>query len=228
MLAIANILSWSRIVVTPLVMLLLSLWEWSPAYFIAAIIWILAQITDVLDGYFARKQNTVSNLGIFLDLTADKLFVCGVLIILVQQQVLSGWLVAIILIREFLITGMRTYAAAEGKVIPAGKSGKLKTVFTAIAVAWLILWADVVMRPNGLLRPLGDLKIGEFAIGRSFFDIAWLLMYFVVFLTIYSGWVYMSNAAYLFKSNRPVSSVTPSSKPSAQKQEAEAGSKKNN
>jgi CDP-diacylglycerol---glycerol-3-phosphate 3-phosphatidyltransferase len=221
MLAIANILSWSRIVVTPLVMLLLSLWDWTPAYLIAAIIWVLAQITDVLDGYFARKQNTVSNLGIFLDLTADKLFVCGVLIILVQEQVISGWLVAIILIREFLITGMRTYAAAEGKVIPAGKSGKLKTVFTAIAVAWLILWADVVMRPNGLLRPLGDIRIGDFAIGRNLFEISWLLMYFVVFLTLYSGWVYMSNAAYLFSSNRPPSSNTPASNSTSAKKEAE-------
>jgi CDP-diacylglycerol---glycerol-3-phosphate 3-phosphatidyltransferase len=226
MLAIANILSWSRIAVTPLVMLLLSLWDWSPAYIIAAVLWILAQITDVLDGYFARKQNTVSNLGIFLDLTADKLFVCGVLVILVQEQVISGWLVAVILIREFLITGMRTYAAAEGIVIPAGKSGKLKTVFTAIAVAWLILWADVVMRPNGLLRPLGDIKIGDFAIGRNLFEISWLLMYFVVFLTVYSGWVYMSNAAYLFRSNRPVSPIAPTSKPASPKQEAGVSSKK--
>ena len=202
-LQIANILSWSRIVATPVVMGLLMLYDWTPAYLIAAIVFALAEVTDVLDGYFARKQKTVSNLGIFLDLTADKLFTAGVLVAMIEQGLISSWLVAIILGREFLITGVRTYAASAGVVIPAGKWGKRKTVLTAISLTWLIVWADAAMRPNGLLRGLNDWVLtGDFQPFKWFFLLAWPLVYLMVLLTIYSGYLYMHDAAYLF-SDRP-------------------------
>src|SRR5437660_385619 len=101
-------------------MLLLMLTDWPPSYVLAAIIFALAEVTDVLDGYFARRNKSVSNLGIFLDLTADKLFTAGILVMMIEQGMISSWLVAIILGREFLITGVRTYAASAGVVIPAG------------------------------------------------------------------------------------------------------------
>ena len=202
-LQIANILSWSRIVATPVVMGLLMLYDWPPAYLIAAIVFALAEVTDVLDGYFARKQKTVSNLGIFLDLTADKLFTAGVLVAMIEQGLISSWLVAIILGREFLITGVRTYAASAGVVIPAGKWGKRKTVLTAISLTWLIVWADAAMRPNGLLRGVNDWVLtGDFQPFKWFFLLAWPLVYLMVLLTIYSGYLYMRDAAYLF-SDRP-------------------------
>lgn len=199
-LQIANILSWSRIVATPLVMLLLFLDGWSPAYVLAGILFALAEITDILDGYFARKQKTVSNLGIFLDLTADKLFTAGVLVAMVEQNMISSWLVAIILGREFLITGMRTYAASAGVVIPAGKWGKIKTVLTGVSLTWLIIWFDAAVRPNGLLRGVNDwVLFGEFQPFKWFFLLAWPLVYVMVLVTIYSGYLYMRDAAPLFR-----------------------------
>lgn len=195
---IANLLSWSRILATPVVMFLLWADGWGPGYVIAAIVFALAEITDILDGYFARLQGTVSNLGIFLDLTADKLFTAGILVMMAEKQILSSWLIAIILGREFLITGVRTYAAAEGVVIPAGKWGKRKTVLTGVSLTWLILWADSV-RPNGLLHDAAqNIKIGDLKVFELFLDVAWPLVYLMVIITIYSGYLYMRDAAYLF------------------------------
>jgi CDP-diacylglycerol---glycerol-3-phosphate 3-phosphatidyltransferase len=203
-LQIANLLSWSRIISTPVIMGLLMLNDWPPAYLIAAIIFALAEITDVLDGYFARRQKTVSNLGIFLDLTADKLFTAGVLVAMIEMNIISSWLVAIILGREFLITGMRTYAASAGVVIPAGKWGKRKTVMTGVSLTWLILWADAATRPDGLLKGLNDLMVGgDFQPFKWFFLLAWPLVYFMVFLTLYSGFLYMKDAAHLFSERPP-------------------------
>ncbi len=211
-LQIANLLSWSRIIATPVVMGLLMLYDWKPAYLIAAILFALAEFTDVLDGYFARKQKTVSNLGIFLDLTADKLFTAGVLVAMIEQGLISSWLVAIILGREFLITGVRTYAASAGVVIPAGKWGKRKTVLTAVSLTWLIVWADAALRPNGLLRGVNDWVLtGDFQPFKWFFLLAWPLVYLMVLLTIFSGFLYMRDAAYLFSDHPQDAKAQPSS-----------------
>jgi CDP-diacylglycerol--glycerol-3-phosphate 3-phosphatidyltransferase len=173
--------------------------SWGPGYLIAAVVFALAEITDVLDGYFARKQNTVSNLGIFLDLTADKLFTAGVLVMMAEKQILSAWLIGIILGREFLITGVRTYAAAEGVVIPAGKWGKWKTVLTGVSLTWLIFWADSV-RANGVLHDAAqNWKIGDIKPLELFLNISWPLVYLMVIITIYSGYLYMRDSAYLFR-----------------------------
>ncbi|MEI6044777.1 MAG: CDP-diacylglycerol--glycerol-3-phosphate 3-phosphatidyltransferase [Chloroflexota bacterium] len=199
--SVANALSWSRIFATPLVMFLLWADGWSPGYILAAIVFAVAEITDLLDGYFARRQNTVSNLGIFLDLTADKLFTAGVLVMMAEKQILSAWLIAIILGREFLITGVRTYAAAEGVVIPAGKWGKRKTALTAISLTWLIVWADagLKVRTNGLLYEAAqNWKIGEVKFFDLFLNLSWPLVYLMVVITVYSGYLYLRDAAYLF------------------------------
>jgi CDP-diacylglycerol---glycerol-3-phosphate 3-phosphatidyltransferase len=192
-LEIANLLSWLRIFLTPVVMLLLVLNDWAPAYVLAAVLFAFAEVTDILDGYFARKYGSVSNLGIFLDLTADKLFTAGVLVVMVEQRVISSWLVAIILGREFLITGVRTYAASAGVVIPAGKWGKIKTVLTGVSLTWLILWHDAAVRPNGLLREAYSVQPIAW-----FLTLAWPLVYLMVIITVYSGFLYLRDAAYLF------------------------------
>ncbi len=209
-LQIANLLSWSRILATPVVMGLLILTDWSPSYLIAAVLFALAEFTDVLDGYFARRNKTVSNLGIFLDLTADKLFTAGILVMMIEQRMISSWLVAIILGREFLITGIRTYAASAGVVIPAGKWGKRKTVLTAVSLTWLIVWADAALRPNGLLRGVNDwVWFGDFQPFKWFFLLAWPLVYLMVLLTIFSGYLYMKDAAFLFREKPPTPPASP-------------------
>lgn len=105
----------------------------------AAVIFILAALTDMLDGHIARKHNLVTNFGKLMDPLADKLLVMSALICMVEVGDVAGWMVVIILGREFIITGMRQVAAAQGIVIAAGTTGKIKTITQMIAIPLLIL-----------------------------------------------------------------------------------------
>lgn len=105
----------------------------------AAVIFILAALTDMLDGHIARKNNLVTNFGKLMDPLADKLLVMSALICLAQIGDVPGWMVIIILGREFIITGMRQVAAAQGIVIAAGTTGKIKTITQMIAIPLLLL-----------------------------------------------------------------------------------------
>ena len=105
----------------------------------AAVIFILAALTDMLDGHIARKNNLVTNFGKLMDTMADKLLVMSALICLSQVGDVPGWMVIVILGREFIITGMRQVAAAQGIVIAAGTTGKIKTITQMIAIPLLIL-----------------------------------------------------------------------------------------
>src|SRR5579859_6159991 len=135
---VPNILSLSRILATVVIFVLVLInTPW--AYLSATLLFILASVTDFLDGYLARRYKLVSPLGIFLDLTADKVLVSTILIALVQVALVPAWIVAIIVTREFLVTGLRSMASAKGKVIPAGKWGKQKTLITMVAMSALLL-----------------------------------------------------------------------------------------
>ena len=105
----------------------------------AAVIFILAAFTDMLDGKIARKYNLVTNFGKLMDPLADKLLVMSALICMVELGDVAGWMVVVILGREFIITGMRQVAEAQGIVIAAGTTGKIKTVTQMIAIPLLIL-----------------------------------------------------------------------------------------
>lgn len=105
----------------------------------AAVIFVLAALTDMLDGHIARKHNLVTNFGKLMDPLADKLLVMSALICMVEMGDVAGWMVVVILGREFIITGMRQVAAAQGIVIAAGTTGKIKTITQMIAIPLLIL-----------------------------------------------------------------------------------------
>ena len=105
----------------------------------ATVIFVLAALTDMLDGHIARKHNLVTNFGKLMDPLADKLLVMSALICLAQVGDVAGWMVIVILGREFIITGMRQVAAAQGIVIAAGTTGKIKTITQMIAIPLLIL-----------------------------------------------------------------------------------------
>src|SRR5579859_6253691 len=113
-----NVLSFSRILATILVFVLIILNQpWS--FLVATIVFFLASLTDIVDGYLARRYQVVSPLGVFLDLTADKVFVSAILVAYVQLGLVPAWIVVIIITREFLVTGLRSVASAKGTVIPA-------------------------------------------------------------------------------------------------------------
>jgi len=135
---VPNLLSLSRMLITaPIFVLILLDAPWT--FLTATALFILASVTDFFDGYLSRRFKVVSPLGVFLDLTADKVFVSAILIALVQIGLVPAWIVVIIVTREFLVTGMRSMAAAKGKVIPAGIWGKQKTLITMIAIGLLLL-----------------------------------------------------------------------------------------
>lgn len=106
---------------------------------IATIIFILAALTDMLDGKIARKYNLVTNFGKLMDPLADKLLTMAAFICFVDLGWIPGWMVIVILGREFIITGIRQVAAAEGIVIAAGWSGKIKTVCQMVAIPLIML-----------------------------------------------------------------------------------------
>ena len=106
---------------------------------IATIVFILASLTDMLDGQIARKRGLVTNCGKIMDPLADKILVYSAFICMVQIGIVPGWMLVIILFREFIVSGLRTVAAADGTVIAAGKTGKLKTILQMIAVPLLLL-----------------------------------------------------------------------------------------
>lgn len=135
-----NKLTVLRVCMVPIFVIFM-LWEnlGTTGRYIAALIFILASMTDWLDGYLARKNNLVTDFGKFMDPIADKLLVCSAMICLVEQGMLASWMVIVIIGREFIISGFRLVASDKGTVIAASYWGKFKTVFQMIMVIMLIL-----------------------------------------------------------------------------------------
>lgn len=149
---LANRLTLLRIILIPVFMAFLlsrlPLGDW-----LAAGVFVIAALTDSVDGYIARKHNQITVFGQFFDPLADKLLILAALITLVGQGRLSAWLAMIIITREFAVSGLRYYAWMNGRVIAASPLGKVKTVSQVIAIIfWILkpaiiptLLADVVM-----------------------------------------------------------------------------------
>lgn len=136
-----NKLTLLRVIMIPffIVMLLMNDGETTMFRYIAAGIFIVASLTDWLDGAIARKYNLVTNFGKFMDPLADKLLVCSALICLVALEQFPVWMVIVIVSREFIISGFRLVAAEQGLVIAASYWGKFKTVTQMIAIILMIL-----------------------------------------------------------------------------------------
>ena len=141
-----NYLTLARILFVPMLVVALltpvaDQWFGVSGYVLAIILFLVASLTDILDGHLARSRNQVSTLGKFLDPIADKLLVSAALIVLVEKQLAPSWAVVIILGREFIVTGLRSVAAAEGIVIQAQTSGKIKMWAQCIAIVALLVAA---------------------------------------------------------------------------------------
>ena len=138
----------------------------------AAAIYVIACVTDALDGHIARSRHMVTNFGKLMDPIADKLLVMSALIVLVSQGRMPAWVCILLLAREFLISGFRLVAVESGRVIAAGTLGKLKTVFQMIATLAILLLVPVEGAP--LLGAAGEI-------------VAQALMYVALILTVVSG-----------------------------------------
>lgn len=150
-----NKLTILRVVLIPFfVFFLLSPYFTEYGNYIAVAIFIVASLTDMLDGKIARKYNLVTNFGKFMDPLADKLLVCSALICLIERGQLAAWIVIIIIAREFIISGFRLVASDNGVVIAASYWGKFKTVFQMVMVIVLLL--DL---PHPAFQMLGNVLV---------------------------------------------------------------------
>ncbi len=139
-----NYLTLTRILIVPLLVVVLltpvaEQWVGVSGDALAIAIFLVASFTDVLDGHLARRRNQVSTLGKFLDPIADKLLVSAALIVLVEKHLAPSWAVVMILGREFIVTGLRSVAAAEGIIISAKNSGKIKMWAQCVAIVSLLV-----------------------------------------------------------------------------------------
>ena len=160
-------------------------------YCIINFIFIIASITDKLDGYIARKRNEITTFGKFLDPLADKILVISAMMILVEFTKLPAWIPAITITREFIVSGYRLIAVEKGgKVIAASVWGKLKTVTQMIA----IILAFIDVNKFGAIFS-GNLTGFDFVLNL----ISTIIMIFSVIATIFSGWDYLKNGKELLK-----------------------------
>lgn len=137
-----NKLTIARVIMIPFfVLFLLSGLAGPASKWIALAIFIIASLTDLLDGHIARKHNLVTNFGKFMDPLADKLLVCAAMICLVEMGKLPAWIVIVIISREFIISGFRLVASDKGVVIAASWWGKFKTTFQMVMIVLMI--ADI-------------------------------------------------------------------------------------
>jgi len=164
----ANKVTIFRIMLVPVFMLLLLTGVWH----ISAILFLIAALTDGIDGYIARKYNQITTLGKIIDPLADKLLITAALIGLVALGRLSPWFALIIISREFIVTSLRIVAISKGTVLPAATSGKVKTTMQIVAV--IAMLCDSIYK-------------------ISFYNILFsdLLMTAAVLITVYSGIEYI-------------------------------------
>ncbi|QBD79373.1 CDP-diacylglycerol--glycerol-3-phosphate 3-phosphatidyltransferase [Ktedonosporobacter rubrisoli] len=195
-----NLLSLSRLLATVLVFILVLIDQpW--AFLLATALFLLASITDFFDGYLARRLKVVSSLGVFLDLTADKVFVVAILTAMVQISLIPAWIVFIIVTREFLVMGLRSMAAARGKVIPAGVWGKQKTFITLVAMGGILLAKGLGAHMLSLFPPMLVFNSQTLVFSELLLLAADALMIVATIWTIFSGIEYIVSALPLFNAN---------------------------
>lgn len=176
---LASKITLTRILITPLIVYLLLTAVVPESRWIVIVLFIITSLTDVVDGYYARRMKQVTTFGKFLDPLADKLLIASVLICMVELKIVSSVPVIIIIAREFIVTGLRLIAAGDGIVIEASRWGKIKTISQVVTVAVLLL----------------DLKVFGLDFGNLF-------LWITVIITVFSGVDYMVRNRKVFDYDR--------------------------
>lgn len=197
---LANKLTILRILLVPIMVIIPffniegNLWGIPTTYLIIDVIFIIAALTDKLDGHIARTRNQITTFGKFLDPIADKIVVVTAMIMLVEFGHLPAWIPIIVILREFIVSGYRLVAVQKnGNVIAANFWGKLKTVTQMVAIALAFLDPN----PFGTIFN-GDLEGYQFMINL----LVTLMMSVSVVATIFSGWEYIKGGKDLFKDSK--------------------------
>ncbi|GHT17107.1 CDP-diacylglycerol--glycerol-3-phosphate 3-phosphatidyltransferase [Endomicrobiia bacterium] len=204
---LANRLTIARICMLPLFILFMELGGFYNSV-LALAVFCAASITDMLDGQIARRSKTITSLGVFLDPIADKMLISAAFIYFVNIPMLgiAAWMVIIIIAREFIITGLRSIAAARNIMIPADKSGKCKTVsqIVVIIVIMVILIAREALFEFTGLTP-DTLRLYDFgsytALSLIMEKMPFWTTFVVIMLTVYSGVKYILRYRKLFSEN---------------------------
>lgn len=191
---VPNTLTLSRLVLAVVMMAFLSV-NFPFASTLALLVFVVAGITDYLDGYLARNVYGVTSFGSLMDPVTDKVLVCAAFVSFVEVGIVPAWIVVIIISREFLVTGLRLLAANKGLMLAAGKWGKHKTIWQIIAISALLLGLAV---RNDLLRDSGtellqdyDFCFGVIALaiasGVALITMASGILYFMEHRSVISG-----------------------------------------
>ena len=175
-----NTLSFFRIGCIPLLVVLL-FFPHKTTSFLAALVFGLASISDLLDGFIARRHQMVTTFGKFLDPLADKLLVSAALIMLIPLGRVPAWMVLVIIGRELAIMGLRSVAGSEGKVITADHLGKQKMVLQTVAILGLLLHYDYY--------------------GVNFHAVGMFFLWLAVIMTLWSGFNYFRNFWHVLEEN---------------------------
>lgn len=173
-----TVLTVIRIILVAPVMILIFM-DNLPAQIATTVCFILASLTDKIDGHLARKNKQVTDLGAFLDPLADKMLINLTFLALVVLNIMPLWMFAVILIRDFAVDGMRMMSAKKGTVIPANIFGKVKTTMQMITIILILLNQILNLEPLAIVNTI--------------------LLYIVVFLTILSGVIYLFKGRKLLK-----------------------------
>ena len=194
---LANKLTVIRIFLVPVFLIFIAVQGIPYGTFIATFIFILASLTDKLDGYIARSRNQITNFGKFMDPLADKLLVTSALISLVELQMVPSWAAIVIIAREFAVSGLRTIGASEGKVIAASWWGKIKTVIQILAIVLLLLQFNITTSSY-----LTNLVESSSVWNWFFMNVpSWMLNISVV-ITLISGWDYFRKNKHTIDMNK--------------------------
>jgi len=172
---VPNIITFCRIIVTPVLFVVLMYSPGRLMSFCAALIFIIAAVTDFLDGYLARRMNQITALGKFLDPLADKFLVGIALIMMIPLGRVPPWIAAVIVGREILVTSLRLVAIREGMIIESSRLAKKKTVFQIVAVVGLLIHYEY------------SLVWGGYSVSLDFQAVGLAVLYMALFITVWTG-----------------------------------------
>ena len=187
-----NQITLGRLVLTGLFVLVLT-WAGPWAWTAGAYLFIVAAISDYFDGYYARKHKLVTNFGALMDPLVDKVLICSAFVLLACHGQIAGWVVTLVVAREFLVTGLRLVAASQGLVLSADKGGKWKTGAQIATAIYHLMWLAAKEPSMAWFGPFFALPgFGPGGMGLTFTVLA-------VVSTVWSGLRYMINNRHVIK-----------------------------